>query len=180
MLLISKYYHGRWSSVGCQVVGCCYHTLIFRDCSDQLVFFTVKYSYKLAGKKTGRGQGLIDLASFPGLPRLQLLIACSGKRSKTGAGQGLGMRLIESRLPYFLYRSADMDGVSDWFIHSRKNIPFKWWWLRHNGRTASVQVMTDSHLVLFSSLRVCLLYVCLQQDFVLTWNCSILNLHGTN
>lgn len=52
-----------------------------------------------------------------------------------------------------------MDGVSDWFIHSRKNIPFKWWWLRHNGRTASVQVMMDTRLVLFSSLRVCCTYV---------------------
>ena len=40
---------------------------------------------------------LSQVASFPGLPRLQFLLACSmqkrSKRSKTGAGEGLGTRL---------------------------------------------------------------------------------------
>ena len=40
---------------------------------------------------------LTGLASFPGLPRLQFLIACSmqkyDKQSKTGGGEGLGTRL---------------------------------------------------------------------------------------
>ena len=38
---------------------------------------------------------LVKVASFPGLPRLQLLIACS-MQSKTGAGEGLGMRPSQS------------------------------------------------------------------------------------
>ena len=41
---------------------------------------------------------LLHVASFPGLPRLRFLIACwlsfaYCKRSKTGAGEGLGTRL---------------------------------------------------------------------------------------